>query len=60
MTYFNKRYHLPGTAPGTLVDAESIAELKITLVDYTAKAYLEEEIATPAECQRLLESDSTT
>ena len=60
MAYFTKRYHLPGTAPGTLVETDSAVQAGITLVDYTATQYQEEVITAPAFCQPFLQRDSTT
>ena len=41
MSYFTKRYHPPGTAPGTLKAHKEQKEipLSITLMDYTATSF---------------------
>ncbi|WP_455196533.1 magnesium/cobalt transporter CorA [Kaarinaea lacus] len=62
MTYFFKRYHPPGTPPGTLniPEVEARVPLKIHLVDYTDKDYTEKELVTAEECHEFLERDSVT
>jgi len=62
MAYFFKRYHPPGTPPGTLNVAapETRVPLKIHLVDYTDTDFLEKELATTEECREYLESPSIT
>jgi magnesium transporter len=62
MDYFSKRYHPPGTPPGTLTQptAEELAALKITLVDYTDTSYEELEIEHPTKCRPYLERDTIT
>ena len=61
MDYFDKTYHPPGTAPGTLTGNEdALEELSIHLIDYTDKAYQEKELATPDECQPYLDNQSVT
>lgn len=52
MTYFTKRYHPPGTAPGELIaDAATAGEpLTIRLIDYDAVDYTEKEDITFEEC----------
>lgn len=61
MEYFDKTYHPPGTAPGTLTSGEEISEnLSIHLIDYTDKTYEEKELASPDECQLYLDNASVT
>ncbi len=60
MSYFRKRYHSPGTAPGTLTEGEQAAELKMTLVDYTSEEYMAQVIESPEECRPHLKRDSIT
>jgi magnesium transporter len=62
MTYFDKTYHPPGTAPGTLVSHEGagLEELKIRLIDYTATDFTEKELADADECQPYLDSSGVT
>lgn len=52
MTYFTKRYHPPGTAPGALTTAEAIPSgpLTLRLIDYSATEYAEKENLTFEEC----------
>lgn len=62
MAYFNKRYHSPGTAPGTLVPREpsSQAPLHIHLTDYTAANLEERPGIAPDDCLPYLTTDSIT
>lgn len=61
MDYFDKIYHPPGTAPGTLTSSEAATEkLSIHLIDYTEQTYQEKELATPDECQSFLDNESVT
>jgi len=62
MAYFSKRYHPPGTSPGTLQHAEkpSRSPLRIRMVDYTETEFLERELATAEECREFLERDTLT
>jgi len=61
MDYFDKTYHPPGTAPGTLTNGDKIAEeLSIHLIDYTDTEVQEKELATPDECQTYLDHKSVT
>ena len=62
MAFFTKRYHQPGTAPGTLketVSAES-AQLRIHLIDYNAVELTVREDVQVAECHPYLKHDSVT
>ncbi|MCG6937526.1 MAG: magnesium/cobalt transporter CorA [Gammaproteobacteria bacterium] len=62
MTYFEKTYHTPGTAPGTLVSHEGadLEAVNIRLIDYTESSFIEKELATADECQSFLTKDSVT
>ncbi|KPJ95119.1 MAG: magnesium transporter [Gammaproteobacteria bacterium SG8_15] len=62
MAYFFKRYHPPGTAPGTFnVSAIEVqVPLKIHLTDYTDQDYLEKDLVTAEECRQYLHRDSIT
>ncbi len=62
MAFFTKRYHPPGTAPGTLtaVPADQAAQLKVHLTDYTADQITALEDIEPVECQPYLQRDSMT
>ncbi len=56
MAYFTKRYHPPGTPPGTLVSHPPTAHpLRLRLIDYTADGISEEDDVTPAHCQTSLQ-----
>ncbi len=50
MALFTKRYHQPGTTPGTLVQTRCEAPLRIVLVEYTDEGFEERVIASPADC----------
>jgi magnesium transporter len=60
MPYFTKRYHPPGTAPGTLVTRPSAGNITISLIDYTPEAFTELSLSTAAECRPYLERESIT
>jgi len=62
MDFFTKRYHAPGTAPGTLKPSGTgeKVELKITLIDYTESDFQEVDLATADECKEYLSRPSTT
>jgi len=50
MDLFTKRYHPPGTSPGTLVSVSSKIPLTIQLIDYTDTEYREKALAQASEC----------
>jgi magnesium transporter len=59
--YRIKRYHPPGTAPGTLVDrAPELDGLSIHLVDYTHAELVERTLSTAEECKPYLERETRT
>lgn len=62
MGFFNKAYHPPGTAPGTLTERPAAAAqpLRIRLTEYAPDLFEERDIATPADCKPYLESPSIT
>ena len=62
MTYFTKRYHPPGTSPGTLFQHEKLPQvpLQILLTDYTDSDYVEQVLDSPEECRTYLERDTVT
>ncbi|MFN2309866.1 MAG: magnesium/cobalt transporter CorA [Gammaproteobacteria bacterium] len=62
MGFFNKAYHPPGTAPGTLTErpAEAPQAPHISLIDFTPGEFVEHELTTPAECQPYLKRQSVT
>lgn len=62
MSYFTKRYHPPGTAPGTLKAHKEQKEipLSITLMDYTATSFEAIENASAEQCRDSLSKDTVT
>ncbi len=62
MSYFTKRYHPPGTPPGTLTSEPLAAGEKISihLLDYTRDEFIELDLSDPRECQPYLEKESIT
>ncbi|HEY9199008.1 MAG TPA: magnesium/cobalt transporter CorA [Gammaproteobacteria bacterium] len=61
MGFFNKAYHPPGTAPGTLTErAAPTRPVRLNLVDYTPEDFTEQELASPADCQFYLKRESVT
>ncbi|NIO39722.1 MAG: magnesium/cobalt transporter CorA [Burkholderiales bacterium] len=62
MRYFPKRYHPPGTSPGTLTPRREgpPVPLRILLIDYTESEYLEKSLASPEQCRPFLEKDNVT
>lgn len=62
MTYFTKRYHPPGTSPGTLTHTRKKrgVPLTIKLIDYTAEDFTELVLDSPQECQAFLDRTSVT
>ena len=62
MAYFTKRYHPPGTAPGTLTanEAQSTHPLKLRLIEYDATILNEREEIPPLECKAYLERTTIT
>ena len=62
MDYFTKRYHVPGTAPGTLKPTaeEEGSGFRITLIDYTESDLREVELATTEQCKDFLSRPSVT
>jgi magnesium transporter len=62
MTYFTKRYHPPGTSPGTLLQHEKLPQvpLQILLTDYTDSDYVEKELDSPEECRTYMKRDTVT
>lgn len=61
MAYFRKRYHSPGTAPGTLVEYRGIKHypLSLHLVDYTETSLEERADITAADCRPYLDRQTT-
>lgn len=62
MKLFEKRYHPPGTGPGTLRVAEKIPEdaYRIYLVDYNADSFQEKDDATVDQCKASLALETRT
>ncbi|MDT8281853.1 MAG: magnesium/cobalt transporter CorA [Gammaproteobacteria bacterium] len=62
MAYFEKTYHTPGTAPGTLISHEGadLETVNIHLIDYSKTHFIEKKLATADECQPYLSEDSLT
>ena len=62
MGYFTKRYHPPGTSPGTLqrIDDAKLVPYKLYLTDYTDTEFTEHDLATPEECRGYLHRESIT
>jgi magnesium transporter len=60
MTYFTKRYHPPGTPPGTLIAETGVDQIRIKLLDYTPDEFVELELSDPDDCRPYLERKSIT
>jgi magnesium transporter len=62
MAYFTKRYHPPGTSPGTLIAKAEAEQVPVTigLLDYTDTEYTEKAVISAAECRPYLERPTTT
>ncbi|MDF1530412.1 MAG: magnesium/cobalt transporter CorA [Sedimenticola sp.] len=62
MSFFTKRYHPPGTRPGTLTQAQKTNPRppRISLIDYSDTELEELVDISPEECQRCLERPTTT
>ena len=62
MAFFTKRYHPPGTPPGTLVEAPAseTAPLRIQLIDFDAKRIMIRDDVAVSECAPFLQHDSVT
>jgi len=62
MSYFTKRYHPPGTSPGTLVQAEDLTRIPFTinLMDYTDEDLTEKQLSSLADCAPYLQAPSIT
>ena len=62
MGFFNKTYHPPGTAPGTLTErpAPTPQPIRISLIDYTPEEFIEHQLATAADGRPYLQRDSVT
>jgi magnesium transporter len=60
MKIFRKRYHPPGTSPGTLRVVESKVPLAIRLIDYTPERFTAKAVTEPAQCAPWLTPESIT
>lgn len=66
MAYFNKHYHSPGTAPGTLIARTGITKtgpvqpMSINLTDYTEAGVDEHRLDSAEQCRHFLDRDSRT
>lgn len=62
MAYFTKRYHPPGTPPGTLIEhpVPQTVPLRLHLIDFTADGMSEQDDVTLSECKASLERDDIT
>lgn len=62
MALFEKRYHPPGTAPGTLteVHAENATPLKIKLVDFDKAHFTCHDDIQASDCREYLDKDTIT
>ncbi len=62
MAFFTKRYHPPGTAPGTLIEKPALEaeSLHIHLIDYNVDEIIIRDGVDPDECRAYLERDSVT
>jgi len=62
MTFFNKRYHPPGTPPGTLTQAPAVetSPLRIRLIDYCLDEITIRDDINVSECNPYLQRDTVT
>lgn len=62
MTYFTKRYHPPGTVPGTLTVDESAeyGPARVELIDYNGEELLEQAGLSGSECEAFLSGPNVT
>ncbi len=62
MSYFTKRYHPPGTPPGTLTQHETASKTPpvISLIDYTANEFTETKLVSFSDCIPYLQTESNT
>jgi len=62
MSYFSKRYHPPGTRPGTLaaINRDALTSLRISLIDFSDTELEEHTEITPEECRKHLDTTTTT
>lgn len=62
MGYFDKRYHPPGTAPGTFTANEGLAQspMSLHLLDYSPEHIHVQANASAADCQPFIAQESVT
>jgi magnesium transporter len=60
MDYFDKQYHPPGTAPGTLIHSAEPEQFSIRLIDLRDDEYIEENLVSAEACKPYLMRDSKT
>ncbi len=62
MAYFTKRYHPPGTPPGTLVEHPEPTEhpLRLRLIDFSAAGVSEQDGVSSGQCKSSLTDDTLT
>ncbi len=62
MTYFTKRYHPPGTVPGTLTHDELVDDrpASIELLDYNQDGLFEQQAVSAEVCKQYLSGPNTT
>ena len=60
MSYFQRRYHHPGTAPGTLVDRADAPPARLHLFDYDENEVHEVEDISLDDCREYFESPQVT
>ena len=62
MAFFEKRYHPPGTAPGTLIEVlpEDASPLQIRLIDFDKSQITIREHVEASECRAYLDNETTT
>ena len=62
MSYFTKRYHPPGTSPGTLIEQHDQARIpfSLSLIDYTDETFAEKDMVAFEDCIPYLKSESIT
>lgn len=62
MAFFTKRYHPPGTSPGTLIEAPAseASPLRLQLIDYDESGITIRDNVKVADCTPFLKKDSVT
>jgi len=60
MHLFGKRYHPPGTSPGTLVQRLKPTAVRFRVVDYSASDHIEHDFGSLAECEAYFSKETVT